>query len=38
VPQGVTLLARPFEEGKLGTAGIALERALTVDSERPAGF
>jgi Asp-tRNA(Asn)/Glu-tRNA(Gln) amidotransferase A subunit family amidase len=38
VPQGVTLLARPFEEGKLGTAGIALERALAVDSERPAGF
>ena len=38
VPQGVTLLAPPFEEGRLGTAGIALERALNVLGERPAGF
>jgi Asp-tRNA(Asn)/Glu-tRNA(Gln) amidotransferase A subunit family amidase len=38
VPQGVTLLARPFEEGSLGAAGIALERALAVASERPPGF
>jgi Asp-tRNA(Asn)/Glu-tRNA(Gln) amidotransferase A subunit family amidase len=38
VPQGVTLLAPPFEEGRLGTAGIALERALNVARERPAGF
>ncbi len=38
VPQGVTLLAPPFEDGRLGTAGIALERALHVASERPAGF
>jgi Asp-tRNA(Asn)/Glu-tRNA(Gln) amidotransferase A subunit family amidase len=38
VPQGVTLLAPPFEEGRLGTVGIALERALNVAGERPAGF
>jgi Asp-tRNA(Asn)/Glu-tRNA(Gln) amidotransferase A subunit family amidase len=38
VPQGVTLIAPPFEEGRLGAAGIALERALNVASERPAGF
>lgn len=38
VPQGVTLIAPPFEEGRLGIAGIALERALHVASERPAGF
>ncbi len=38
VPQGVTLLAPPFEEGRLGTVGIALEQALNVNSERPAGF
>lgn len=38
VPQGVTLMAPHFEEGRLGTAGIALERALKVASERPTGF
>jgi len=38
VPYGVTLLARPFEEGLLGTAGMALERAFGVADERPAGF
>lgn len=38
VPQGVTLLAPPFEEGRLGAAGIALERALHVESIRPPGF
>jgi Asp-tRNA(Asn)/Glu-tRNA(Gln) amidotransferase A subunit family amidase len=38
VPQGVTLMARPFEEGKLGSAGIALERALNVNTDRPSGF
>jgi Asp-tRNA(Asn)/Glu-tRNA(Gln) amidotransferase A subunit family amidase len=38
VPHGVTLLARPFEEGMLGTAGIALERAFHVMDERPPGF
>ena len=38
VPHGVTLLARPFEEGTLGTAGIALERAFNVMGEHPPGF
>ena len=38
VPYGVTLLAGPFEEGKLGTAGIAMERAFTVMGEHPPGF
>ena len=38
VPQGVTVIAPPFEEGRLGAAGVALERLLNVASERPAGF
>ena len=38
VPQGVTLIAPPFEEGRLGTVGMALEGALKVGAERPAGF
>jgi len=38
VPHGVTLLARLFEEGTLGRAGIALERAFAVAAERPPGF
>ena len=38
VPHGVTLIARPFEEGMLGTAGIALERAFHVMGEHPPGF
>ena len=38
VPHGVTLIGRLFEEGKLGEAGIALERAFGVVSERPTGF
>lgn len=38
VPHGVTLIAPPFEEGRLGTAGIALERAFHVASQRPPGF
>ncbi|MGC9158388.1 MAG: amidase [Terracidiphilus sp.] len=38
VPHGVTLLAPPFEEGRLGTAGMALERAFGVVAERPPGF
>ena len=38
VPHGVTLLARPFEEGTLGAAGIALERAFNVMGEHPPGF
>lgn len=38
VPHGITLLAPPFEEGRLGTVGIALERAFGVATERPSGF
>lgn len=38
VPHGVTLIGRLFDEGTVGTAGIALERAFGVAAERPAGF
>src|SRR5712672_102100 len=38
VPHGVTLLGRLFEEGTLGRAGIALERAFAVAGERPPSF
>jgi Asp-tRNA(Asn)/Glu-tRNA(Gln) amidotransferase A subunit family amidase len=38
VPHGVTLIGRLFEEGTLGRAGIALERAFSVAAERPLGF
>ena len=38
VPHGVTLIGRLFDEGTLGAAGIALERAFNVVDERPAGF
>ena len=38
VPHGVTLIGRLFDEGTLGTAGIAMERAFGVVGERPAGF
>ena len=38
VPHGVTLIGRLFEEGTLGRAGLALERALGVASHRPPGF
>jgi Asp-tRNA(Asn)/Glu-tRNA(Gln) amidotransferase A subunit family amidase len=38
VPHGVTLIARLFDEGALGRAGIALERAFAVQNERPPGF
>ena len=38
VPHGVTLIGRLFDEGTLGTAGIALERKFGVVAERPAGF
>ena len=38
VPHGVTLIGRLFDEGILGSAGIALERAFGVAAERPAGF
>jgi len=38
VPHGVTLIGRLFEEGRLGSAGIALERVFDVMKGRPAGF
>jgi Asp-tRNA(Asn)/Glu-tRNA(Gln) amidotransferase A subunit family amidase len=38
VPHGVTLVGRLFEEGTLGRAGLALERAFAVADERPPGF
>jgi Asp-tRNA(Asn)/Glu-tRNA(Gln) amidotransferase A subunit family amidase len=38
VPHGVTLIGRLFDEGTLGSAGLALERALGVVDQRPPGF
>jgi Asp-tRNA(Asn)/Glu-tRNA(Gln) amidotransferase A subunit family amidase len=38
VPHGVTLIGRLFDEGTTGRAGIALEHAFDVASERPPGF
>jgi Asp-tRNA(Asn)/Glu-tRNA(Gln) amidotransferase A subunit family amidase len=38
VPHGITLIGRLFDEGTIGTAGIALERAFGVAGERPSGF
>ncbi|HEX4808377.1 MAG TPA: amidase [Bryobacteraceae bacterium] len=38
VPHGVTLIARLFDEGTLGLAGIALEREFALSGERPPGF
>lgn len=38
VPHGVTLIGRLFDEGTLGRAGIALERAFGIADERPPGF
>jgi Asp-tRNA(Asn)/Glu-tRNA(Gln) amidotransferase A subunit family amidase len=38
VPHGVTLVGRLFDEGTLGRAGIALERAFGVSAERPGGY
>ena len=38
VPHGVTLIGRLFDEGTLGRAGLALERACGVVGERPPGF
>jgi Asp-tRNA(Asn)/Glu-tRNA(Gln) amidotransferase A subunit family amidase len=38
VPHGVTLIGRLFDEGTLGAAGIAMERAFGVVGQRPAGF
>jgi len=38
VPHGVTLIGRLFDEGTLGSAGLALERIVGVREQRPAGF
>ena len=38
VPYGVTLIGRLFDEGTIAQAGMALEKAAGVASERPAGF
>jgi Asp-tRNA(Asn)/Glu-tRNA(Gln) amidotransferase A subunit family amidase len=38
VPHGVTLVGRLFDEGTLGRAGLALERAFGVSGARPPGF
>ena len=38
VPHGVTLIARLFQEGTLGRAGLALERSFAIADERPPGF
>ena len=38
VPHGVTLIGRLFDEGTLGSVGLALERAFGVMGERPPGF
>jgi Asp-tRNA(Asn)/Glu-tRNA(Gln) amidotransferase A subunit family amidase len=38
VPHGITLLGRLFDEGTVGRAGLALERAFGVAGERPPGF
>src|SRR5262249_44221773 len=38
VPHGVTFIGKLFDEGTIGRAGIALEKALGVAAERPPGF
>ena len=38
VPHSVTLIGRLFDEGTLGRVGLALERALGVQAQRPPGF
>jgi Asp-tRNA(Asn)/Glu-tRNA(Gln) amidotransferase A subunit family amidase len=38
VPHGITLIGRLFDEGTLGRAGVALERAFGVSADRPPGF
>jgi Asp-tRNA(Asn)/Glu-tRNA(Gln) amidotransferase A subunit family amidase len=38
VPHGVTLIGQLFDEGTLGSAGLALERIFGVTEHRPAGF
>jgi Asp-tRNA(Asn)/Glu-tRNA(Gln) amidotransferase A subunit family amidase len=38
VPHGVTLIGRLFDEGRLASAGMALEQAFAVAGDRPSGF
>ena len=38
VPHGITLIGKLFDEGVLGSAGLALERAFDVVNQRPPGF
>jgi Asp-tRNA(Asn)/Glu-tRNA(Gln) amidotransferase A subunit family amidase len=38
VPHGITLIGRPFDEGLLCRAGMALERSFNVADQRPPGF
>jgi Asp-tRNA(Asn)/Glu-tRNA(Gln) amidotransferase A subunit family amidase len=38
VPHGITLIGRLMDEGTIGRAGLALERAFGVAAERPAAF
>jgi Asp-tRNA(Asn)/Glu-tRNA(Gln) amidotransferase A subunit family amidase len=38
VPHGVTLIGRLFDEGTIGRAGLALERAFNVAGQHPPGF
>jgi Asp-tRNA(Asn)/Glu-tRNA(Gln) amidotransferase A subunit family amidase len=38
VPHGITLIGRLFDEGRLGSAGLALERSFAVVDQRPPGF
>jgi Asp-tRNA(Asn)/Glu-tRNA(Gln) amidotransferase A subunit family amidase len=38
VPHGVTLIGRLFDEGTVGKAGLALEKAFGVVNENPPGF
>jgi len=38
VPHGITLIGRLFDDGLLGRAGIALEKAFGVAAEKPPRF
>jgi Asp-tRNA(Asn)/Glu-tRNA(Gln) amidotransferase A subunit family amidase len=38
VPHGITLIGRLFDEGTVGQAGLALEKAFAVVDQRPPGF
>ena len=38
VPHGVTLIGRLFDEGRLGSVGMAMERSFDVAGERPPRF